>query len=604
MLSNILAVLSLLNLREQLKFGVLVVIFIITGLVEAIGVASVFPFLMVMADPGAIQSNELLRMAYDALGGGSEKAFLLMFGALSFVLIVFGMVVKMLSSYAIQRFGSMREYHLSARLLEAYLAQPYPWFLERHTSDIVKSVLNEVSAIVNDTLLPALRLLSRVFIVGFIVALLLLVNVWVTIGASVLIGGLYASITRYFRATLARYGTQCFEANERRYKLATEVVGGIKDVKLMGLERGYLDRYRTPAHQFAEAQAYSAVVAQLPRYALEALMFGGLLLAVLLYMLLADGGVTAILPTVGLFALAAARLMPAAQAIYQDFSRMRYNAAMFARVLEDFRSATGRIPPRLLPSPLGLRESVRFRGVRFAYARAERTAIDGFDMEIRANTTVGIVGGTGAGKTTVIDLLLGLLRPQEGAIEVDGRVLDDALLPAWQQSIGYVPQQIFLFDDTITANIAFGISPDTVDHAAVQTAARIAELHDFIVTDLPQGYDTIVGERGVRLSGGQRQRIGIARALYRNPDVLVLDEATSALDNITEAQLMKAVHNMAGARTVVMIAHRLSTVRNCDTILLLQGGRVVAQGTYDELLDRSPDFRAMARVHEEAVTAS
>ena len=601
MFSNIFTVLSLLTRSEQIKFGVLVLLFIVTGLIEAVGVASVFPFLMIMADPEAIRTNPMLAMMHEAMGFDSDRAFLVAFGLLSFVLVMVGMVVKMASTYAIHRFGAMREYHLSARLLGAYLMQPYAWFLERHTSDVVKSVLNEVTMIVVNTLLPLLQLLSRLFITAFIILLLILVNPWVTLAAGVLIGGIYISVTRRFRKQVSQYGTQRFEANEQRYKLATEIIGGIKDVKLMALESAYLERYRIPAHRYAEAQAFSAIIGHLPRYVLEAVTFAGLLLAVLGFLIVSEQGVMAILPTIGVFAFAAARLLPAGQVIYQELSRMRFNAVTFKRLAQDFKEATGRQPQRLPPPPpLGLTQAIVFRGVRFRYPRAGRAALDGLDLEIRAGMTVGIVGGTGAGKTTVIDLLLGLQRPQDGSIEIDGRVLDDALLPAWQQSIGYVPQQIFLFDDTITANIAFGVAPDAVDHAAVERAARTAELHDFITGELPQGYGTFVGERGVRLSGGQRQRIGIARALYRNPDVLVLDEATSALDNITEGLLMRAVHNMAGTRTIVMIAHRLSTVQDCDKIIMLENGRVIDEGPYDVLIERSPAFRAMALVSNAA----
>ena len=231
--------------------------------------------------------------------------------------------------------------------------------------------------------------------------------------------------------------------------------------------------------------------------------------------------------------------------------------------------------------------------MHYRYPAAERPALEGVDMTIPVRSSVGIVGGTGAGKTTVVDVILGLLRPERGALEVDGTPVADADLRAWQNSIGYVPQQIFLTDDTVRANIAFGLDPGEVDAAAVERAARVAELHDFVMRELPQGYDTAIGERGVRLSGGQRQRIGIARALYHDPDVLILDEATSALDNLTERAVMAAVQNLGRAKTVIMIAHRLSTVRNCDVIFMMERGRVVAQGSYDELLARNRSFQAM-----------
>jgi ABC-type multidrug transport system fused ATPase/permease subunit len=218
----------------------------------------------------------------------------------------------------------------------------------------------------------------------------------------------------------------------------------------------------------------------------------------------------------------------------------------------------------------------------------------GLSLQVWAKTTVGIVGGTGAGKTTAVDVLLGLLQPQTGTLRVDGTAITQANLRSWQRAVGYVPQQIFLIDDSVGANIAFGIPLEDRDQAAIEAAARVANLHDFVLSDLPQGYDTHVGERGVRLSGGQRQRIGIARALYHNPEVLILDEATSALDNLTERAVMEAVHTLGRQKTIIMIAHRLSTVRNCDRIFLLEQGRVSAAGTYEELVAGSEVFRRMA----------
>ncbi len=240
---------------------------------------------------------------------------------------------------------------------------------------------------------------------------------------------------------------------------------------------------------------------------------------------------------------------------------------------------------------------LELRHIDYSYATAERTALKDVNLKIPARSTIGIVGGTGAGKTTLIDLILGLLSPQEGEILVDGAPITSANLRAWQRSLGYVPQSIYLTDESVAQNIAFGVPREKIDRAAVERAARIAALHDFVLEELPKGYDTIVGERGVRLSGGQRQRIGIARALYTDPSLLIMDEATSALDNITERAVMEAVDNIRHDRTIILIAHRLSTVRGCDTIFLLERGGVAASGTYDELVKGSETFRKMAVGH-------
>jgi ABC-type multidrug transport system fused ATPase/permease subunit len=304
-----------------------------------------------------------------------------------------------------------------------------------------------------------------------------------------------------------------------------------------------------------------------------------------------------VLPVLGVFGFAVLKMFPAVQNIYHSLTQIRFAAPMLAKLHGDLcgaGAAPATVPEAPLPAPLPLHRAITLEEVRFAYPGAARPSLDGLSLTIPVRSTVGLVGGTGAGKTTAVDLILGLLAPDTGQIRVDGVPMDAANRAAWQRSLGYVPQAIFLSDESVAANIAFGIPPEARDMAAVERAARLAELHDFILRDLPQGYDTPVGERGVRLSGGQRQRIGIARALYRDPAVLILDEATSALDNLTERAVMDAVANLAHAKTIIMIAHRLTTVKACDTIFLLEEGRLAAQGSFDELVARSETFRRMA----------
>jgi ABC-type multidrug transport system fused ATPase/permease subunit len=319
---------------------------------------------------------------------------------------------------------------------------------------------------------------------------------------------------------------------------------------------------------------------------------------VMVLLLRADGDLAAVLPTIGVFAFGTMRLMPAMQQVYGAFTNLRTGQRVLDDLHAEYTTALAELNARPRSAPGGarlpLREILELDDLSFAYPKAERPALRGVTLRIPAHSTVGIVGGTGAGKTTLIDLILGLLIPDSGEIRVDGRRLDRDTLRLWQQSLGYVPQSIYLVDDSVRANIAFGVPPGQIDDAAVERAARLAALHDFVTNELPEGYATVVGERGVRLSGGQRQRIGIARALYHEPDLLVFDEATSALDNITERVVMEAVNSMQGARTIILIAHRLSTVRNCDVIHLMEHGSVAASGTYDELVARNETFRRMA----------
>jgi ABC-type multidrug transport system fused ATPase/permease subunit len=306
-----------------------------------------------------------------------------------------------------------------------------------------------------------------------------------------------------------------------------------------------------------------------------------------------------VIPTLGIFAFSVLRLLPSLQQVYASLASIRSGTAVLDHIHEDYTPILDQLAPQpaaaaTLVAPLALTSALELKGLDYAYSAAGRPAVRGIDIRIPARTTIGIVGGTGAGKTTLIDLILGLLTPQAGEIVVDGVAITEANLRAWQRSLGYVPQSIYLTDDTIARNIAFGVPADRIDMQAVERAARIAALHDFVVQDLPKGYETLVGERGVRLSGGQRQRIGIARALYSDPSLLILDEATSALDNITERVVMEAVQNIRADKTIIIIAHRLTTVRQCDAIFLLEKGQVASVGTYDELVAQNETFRKMA----------
>jgi ABC-type multidrug transport system fused ATPase/permease subunit len=398
------------------------------------------------------------------------------------------------------------------------------------------------------------------------------------------------------RRLLAQNGRELLRANTERFRIAAEAAGGFKEVKLMGLEAGYLARFDDPSARRARRAAQANLIGMMPRYAIEGLAFGVLLTLILLLLLRNEGALLPAIPTLGVVAFSVMRLLPALQQIYSSLASIRGATAVLDHIHADYTAART-VPP---PAPaaaaprLDLTRDLALSGIGYAYPGAGRPALSDLTLTIPARRTIGIVGGTGAGKTTLVDIILGLLTPQAGEIRVDGTALTPATLRAWQDTLGYVPQSIYLTDASIAANIAFGVPPEAIDMAAVERAARIAALHDFVAAELPRGYDTVVGERGVRLSGGQRQRIGIARAVYRDPSVLILDEATSALDNITERVVMEAVANLQGEKTVILIAHRLTTVRGCDAILMMERGRVVDIGTYDELVAGNETFRRMA----------
>ncbi len=657
----------LLDRRERRNAVLLFFLILATGIMEAVGVASIMPFLSVLSNPEVVQENPYLSYVYNGLGFSSPQSFLLFTGVVVFVVVVSGLGLKAFTQYALARFTQMRNYSISTRLLRAYLARPYSWFLNRHSSDLGKTVLSEVQQVITNALLPTAQFIANAVIALCLIAMLVMVDVWVALFAAALLGGSYGLVYVVLRKYLSRIGADRVKANRERFQIAQEALGGIKEVKAAGLEAGYLSSFGRPAHRFARRQAANMIIGQLPQFILQAVAFGGILAIVLILMAARGGDLGQILPTLGVFAFAGQRLLPALQQVYQNATKMRFGKPALDSLYADLEGASNEaLQSNRNIEPLPLKKSLELKNIGFTYPDAKQPAIQDIDLHIPACTTVGLAGSTGAGKTTLVDIIMGLLPPDHGQLLVDNkpifsdkshfsgdgeRITDnrsqspdnksqltdnrslitacpvkqhevlpgedrgftgdnlsssadnrqritDNTLRRWQRALGYVPQQIFLADDTVAANIAFGVPAEEIDLQAVERAASIAELHDFVLQELPHGYQTTVGERGVRLSGGQRQRIGIARALYHDPDVLILDEATSALDNLTEKAVMDAVHNLARQKTIVMIAHRLSTVQKCDCIFLLEYGRLIGQGTYDQLLDKSHEFRRMAAVNE------
>lgn len=589
-------ILALLTPPERKRAGVLMGMILVMAFLDMLGVASILPFMAVLANPELVQTNAALNTAFTLsrhIGIHTSEQFLFALGVLVFVLLVFSLAFKALTTYAQIRFALMREYSIGKRLVDGYLHQTYSWFLNRHSADLGKTILSEVSTVIGNGMIPLMTLMAQSTVALALLILLIIVDPLLALSVGVVLGLAYASIFAVISGWLKRLGQARIDANQARFTAVSEAFGAAKEVKVGGLEQAYIQRFAKPAEIFAKGQATVSVIGQLPRFALEAIAFGGMLL-VMLYLMAKSGSFASALPIIALYAFAGYRLMPALQQIYGAFTQLRFAGPAIDALHQDLMSlqATDAQPGHI--NPLPLTQAITLSQVSYRYPNAPQPALKGIDLTIPAHSTVGFVGATGSGKTTTVDVILGLLEPQEGHLSIDGQPIIAANRRQWQRAIGYVPQHIYLADDSVAANIAFGVDAKDIDQKAVERAAKIANLHEFVVSDLPHGYATTVGERGVRLSGGQRQRIGIARVLYHSPQVLILDEATSALDNLTEQAVMEAVNNLGNDITIILIAHRLSTVRQCDQIYLLERGEVKVSGTYDELRANSQQFAAMA----------
>lgn len=566
---------------------------VLMAMSETFGITLLLPFFMVLSKPQMIELQPVISRIYHGLGFTDHHSFLLAFGLLAFGIVVVAAVVRILTTFSMNYFAQIGGHKLAERLLETYLRQPYVFFLQRHSSELTKKITSDSQMLVFHILQPGMYVIAYSLVVLTMTGIMIALDPVVALIVGGVIGGLYVLIFRSSKKLLARIGRELDTAHQGRFSSIEVALGGIKDIKLMGRESVYIDQFRPASLRAARHQATSAAIAESPRYLIEAVAIGGALTLAL--MLITTGrGSALILPALSIYALAGYKLIPAAQRVFSGLSNLRVGDAVLNSIHEDFTQtmpaeSIARSPVKAMQP----RHKIVLDDVGFSYPGARKPALEGINLTIAVGTSVGLIGGTGAGKTTLVDIILGLLRPSEGRIMIDGEPIGEHNLPEWQQALGYVPQSIFLADTSVAENIALGVARDAIDPVKIQQCARMAQIHDFIISDMPDGYDTRVGERGVRLSGGQRQRIGIARALYRDPAVLVLDEATSALDTLTEKAVMESVQALSHQKTIIMIAHRLSTVRPCDRIFMLDKGKLIEQGSYEELLNTSHKFKAM-----------
>ena len=603
-------ILDLFSAREKWRLSAILGGVFVMALLETFAVGSIMPFMGLVADPGLIDSNPALMWLFERFGGDDPSGFLLVVGSAVLSIIVVSNTFSAFMTWVIYRFTWQKNHDLAVSLLEKYLHQPYLYFVSHNTADLNKNILSQVIEVVRGVLVPGILALSKAVLAFFLFGLLLAMNVGLALTAGAVLGGAYSAIYYIARRRQTEAGEVQIVENASRFRTSAEALQGIKEIKVLGREREFLERFAKPSLAFSRVSATGEIVPNLPRFAMEIIAFGGILL-ILLILMAAEQDLGRVLPLVSLYAFAGYKLLPALQQLFHSFTAIRFFTPalneLHADLFEEGRRGERAMgPQRRAPEaersheeaqPSG-HDKIALERVSYRYPGAENEALAGVSFEIVRNATIGLAGTTGSGKTTLVDVILGLLEPTGGRITVDGQPLGAEAWRQWSRQFGYVPQEIFLADGSIARNIALGLSDEVADRDAVLRASRIAQLHDF-VESLPDGYDTPVGERGVRLSGGQRQRIGIARALYRDPPILLLDEATSALDGVTEDEVMAAIRALQSEKTMLLVAHRLSTLQHCDVIHVLDGGKIVASGSYDQLLRENETFRSMAKVSSE-----
>jgi|694.fasta_scaffold39810_5 ABC-type multidrug transport system fused ATPase/permease subunit len=581
-------ILNILSYEDKKEFFLSFVLVFFVAIVEVLGIASILPFVALLSDPNLIETNFFfikLFKIFNFFVKINSNQFLFILGLSTFIIFILSLFLKAITNYFLIKFALMREYTIAKSLIALYLNQPYIWYLNINSADLLKNILSNVSIVVNQTILPATILLSQSLIILSIIVLLFLIDPVLALIIVFVLGTAYLFTFYLLKKRIKASGAANFNANQDRFKILSECFGAFKEIKIKGLEKVYLNRFAGAAEIFSKNASLSQIISQLPKYLIESVTFGGFIILIL-FLIIRDSRLEKIIPIISIYAFAGYRLMPAIQQCYHAVTQIRFSKAALDLLHRELKNKKSNLDTKKNELTLNLNKNIKFDNIKFSYANTKYPALKNINLTIPAFSKIGLIGTTGSGKSTFLDIILGLLTPSNGRISVDGVDINSQNIFSWRKNIGYVPQQIYLSDTTIKENIAFGLEIEDINYDQVINSAKIASLHDFIIKELPDGYSTLIGERGIKLSGGQRQRIGIARAIYNKPKVLILDEATSALDNVTEQAVLNSIYNSEKKITIIQVAHRLSTIKECDIIYLFEQGELKFQGNYHELLEK------------------
>lgn len=562
-----------LDRRQKINLCILLVIIFIGAFVELLGVSAIMPLINVAMNPETIDEKWYFVLIRKYTGITDANQMILFLAVLLIVIYILKNVYVMVM-YSLQyRFVFNNQQRLSVRMMKSYMQQDYLFHISKNVAEFQRNIINDINGFFT-VALNALQFLAE-FSVSVVLVIFLLVQDWVsTVAVATLLFLFMGVFTIFFRKVLVKIGEESRQANVQVTKWLFQAFSGIKEIKVANRETFFIANYDRSYKDCARAQRQQSVLTYLPKPVMETVCICSLMLAMIIKITVLKSDIASFVTTLSVFAVAAFRMLPSFNKITGYISGMMFNKpaidAVYKDLMEIEQLMVQKTEEQIDTQKVSLTTAIELKNVSFRYPESDRWILKEANLGIKKNTSVAFIGASGAGKTTAADLILGILQPEEGIITINGTEIKKCMA-SWHEAIGYIPQTIYLMDDSIRANVAFGIPDSEIDDAAIEKALREAQLDQFVHT-LPDGVNTMIGDRGVKLSGGQRQRIGIARALYRNPSVLVLDEATSALDNDTEKEVMEAIDGLHGTRTLIVIAHRLSTIRKCDKIYEVGNG--------------------------------
>lgn len=592
--------LELFNRRERLQILALLLLMLVGALLETFVVGIIYPFISILKRPEVIHEHKVLHWIYEVISIRSTNRFIIWAAAGLILVYIFKNSYMIFLAYVQSRFIYNKQAVFSRRLFTSYLYKPYTFHLQRNTAELIYKINDSVSKLFGGFLFFSLMFIIEIMTTAFILGILILMKPLPTILTGVVLIMIIIVFYRMFRKKMGELGKTRQLHGEQMIQWVNQGLGGIKEVKILGREDFFIKEYEKNSLLYAGAERNFQVINQLPRSFLETTCIVGMLLVVVLTMG-RNGEFQTIIPTLSLFAVAAFRIIPSMGRIFNAATQIRYHSYSLDAVCNDMTLLDKAVNLKTSSAShsekvISFDKAIELKNVYYQYPNAKKSVLNDISLTIPKQYSVGLIGPSGAGKTTIIDVIVGLLMPTRGEVLIDGKGIKDNLLN-WQRTIGYIPQNIYLSDDTVRRNIAFGLADEKIDEDQVWSVLASAQLEGY-VKSLPAGLDTFIGERGIRLSGGQRQRIGIARALYHNPEVLIMDEGTASLDNETEWEIMQAVKNLSGKKTLIIVAHRLGTVKSCDRLYFIRDGEVIDYGRYEELFDKSQDFKAMVMATE------
>ena len=593
-MNEIRKILAILPGRRKIQLFWIQCFIVVVAFFEMIGFSAIAPFIGMLSDPSIIQSNRFLNAINLKLAPLPQSSFIVYFGVFTVFLILLSNILILIRQYVMTKYFYVLQRQLTLSMRDYYISREYTFHLNTNSANLLNKTVVEVQKVVHGILRPFVLANAQFFTIAFFIVGIFLVDPSTGFAIAVVITLIYLIVFFAFRDKLVSNSQMLSKSSKDRIRILQESLGGIKEIKLIGNDRFYARSFRVSMDKLTDLAIKNVLITDCPRYVIEGILFSSVVILVLFFYNASGQDFSSIIVTLSFVAIAGYKSLPAANIVYRSLAQIKGASGSLDVIYDDLLAVSNLTSATISEQKgkLDFTDAIALKDIDYEYIEGKKI-LDKLSLRISKHSTVGVVGPSGAGKTTIIDVLLGLLAPDEGSIDIDGITVSADNMRLWQNLVGYVPQTVFLGDTSIRENIAFGIDPNAIEDETVIKASKMACLHDFVET-LDAGYDTLIGEQGAQLSGGQRQRIAIARALYRDVEVLVFDEATSSLDGVTEKAIMESIHSLSSEKTLIIVAHRISTLKEADQIYFIESGKVVDSGTYSSLMEKNAVFREMS----------